>query len=292
VKETIIASLKIIAPLSVALIVFAQGLGITPAEVIKYFKERPGLMLRSLIASLVLVPAVALAIILVLKPSPELAVGLAILVACPPAPLMLKAATNLGKGNAAFMASIHLSFALLAFLTVPAVLYLISQPLGFQAEVDLGTMGWILARTILIPVGLGLIVRGFAPNIADKLSPIAGKVGSIGLLIVIVFALIALYPALLAMDGWSYLVIAAVSVSALGVGHLLGPTDPHEKTTLAVESGVRHPVLAITIAATNFTPEKAMPVLVPCILVFIFIAFVYMFVRGRMTSAAEPTATA
>jgi hypothetical protein len=48
-----------------------------------------------------------------------------------------------------------------------------------------------------------------------------------------------------------------------------------------VESGVRHPVLALTIAATNFTPQKALPVLVPCVLVFIAMAMLYLVLRKR-----------
>jgi predicted Na+-dependent transporter len=80
-KETIILTLKIIAPIAVALIVFAQGLKVSPSEVIVYFKERPWLILRSLIAVLVLVPAAALVIILLLKPAQEVAVGLAITIA-------------------------------------------------------------------------------------------------------------------------------------------------------------------------------------------------------------------
>jgi BASS family bile acid:Na+ symporter len=144
-KELIIEILKIVAPISVALIVFAQGLGIAPGQVLGYWKERPGLMLRSLVAMLVLVPAAALAFILLLKPSTGVAIGLAILVACPPAPLMLKAAPKKGGANAAFMATLHLTLAALAFVTVPIVLNLLSRPLGFEADVDLGAMARILA---------------------------------------------------------------------------------------------------------------------------------------------------
>ena len=146
--------LKIVAPLSVAFIVFSQGLGIAPGRVAAYFREQPALMLRSLLAALVLVPLAALALIVLLKPAPAVAVGLAILVACPPAPLMLKAATKKGGGSPEFMASLHLSLALLAFITVPVILYLLSIPLNFKSEVNLGVMAWILARTILLPVGL------------------------------------------------------------------------------------------------------------------------------------------
>ena len=97
-KDLIIEIIKIVAPVSVALIVFAQGLGIAPSQVGTYFREQPGLMLRSLITTLVLVPAAALALILAFKPTTGVAIGLAILVACPPAPLMLKAAPKMEEG--------------------------------------------------------------------------------------------------------------------------------------------------------------------------------------------------
>jgi bile acid:Na+ symporter, BASS family len=280
-KDLIVEILKVVAPVSVGLIVFAQGLGIAPSRVGNYFREQPGLMLRSLIATLVLVPAAALALILALKPATGVAVGLAILVACPPAPLMIKAAPNMGGGSAAFMASLHLSLAALAFLTVPAVLYLLSIPLGFHAEVDLGKMAWVLSRTILIPIGLGMAIRAIFPGFADRSAPALGKTGTVGLAAVVLFALASFYPSLLKMDPWSYLVIVAVSAAAVAIGHLLGPHDPHEKTSLAVECGVRHPVLALTIASANFTPQKALPVLVPCVLTFIVVAMVYLFWRGR-----------
>lgn len=280
-KDLVVEILKIVAPVSVGLVVFAQGLGIAPGLVGTYFKERPGLMLRSLIAALVLVPAAALALILLLKPAPGVAIGLAILAACPPAPLMLKGAPKMGGGGAPFMASLHLSLALLAFLTVPAALYLLSIPLGFHADVDLGAMAWILGRTILIPIGVGMAVRAFFPGFADRAGPILDKAGTIGLAVVVLFALVALYPALLNMDARSYFVIAAVAAAALAIGHLLGPDIPQERTILAVECGVRHPVLALTIAGANFTPQKALPVLVPCILTCIAIAVIYLLWRKK-----------
>jgi BASS family bile acid:Na+ symporter len=280
-KEIILNILKIIAPLSVALIVFAQGLKISTGEVMTYFRERPWLIVRSLIAVLILVPVFAIAIILLLKPPIEVAVGLAILVSCPPAPLMIKATPNLGKGNAAFMASLHLSLAVLALVTVPTILYLISIPLGFHADVDLVKMMMILAKTILIPVILGIVIRSYFKGVADKASPLLDKVGTIGLLILVLVVLIKFFPALLNMDLWSYLVIIVVSATALAIGHVLGPQDPHERTSLAIESGVRHPALAITIAVSNFTAARALPVLVPCILVFIILAMCYMVLRKK-----------
>jgi len=53
----IVGALKILAPLSVATIVFAEALGVSPGQVASLFKHRPGLMLRSLLAEIVAVPA-------------------------------------------------------------------------------------------------------------------------------------------------------------------------------------------------------------------------------------------
>jgi BASS family bile acid:Na+ symporter len=197
---------------------------------------------------------------------------------------MLKATPNLGKGSAAYMAALHLSLAVLAFVTVPIGLYLLSIPLGFQADVDLVAMAKILGRTILGPVILGLVVRAFFAKFADTFGPKLDMIGAIGLLLVVLAALVAFFPALLAMDPWSYLVIVAVSAAALAIGHLLGPPDAGERTTLAVESGVRHPVLALTIAASNFTPQQALPVLVPCVLAFIVVAMAYLVWRRKTAS--------
>ena len=280
-RDLIIEGLKIVAPLSVALIVFAEALGISPGGVVAFFRDRPLVMLRSLVAALVLVPAAALALILVLKPAPAVAIGLAILVACPPAPLMIKAATQKG-GDAAFMASLHLSLAALAFVTVPAVLQALATPLEFSAAIDPVSLLSILAKTILVPIGLGLAARALFPAWADRLAAPLGKIGSRGLLIVVIAIVGVLFRALLSMDLWSYVVIATVAVAALGVGHLMiGAQYSDKRTVLAVECAVRHPGLAIAIGTTNFTAQETLPVLLPCILTFMIIANIYLFLRAR-----------
>lgn len=280
-RDLIIEGLKIVAPLSVALIVFAQALGISPRRVLAFFKDRPLVMLRSLAAALVVVPAVALGLILVLDPAPGVAIGLAILVSCPPAPLMIKTATKKG-GDPAFLASLHLSLALLAVITVPAVLRVLAIPLGFSAGVDPVSLLSILAKTILLPIGLGLAVRAAFPAWGDAVGPLLGRVGSVGLLIVVLAIAGALYPALLGMDGWSYAVIGLVAVAALTVGHLMiGAEYADKRTVLAVECAVRHPGLALAIGTTNFTAEETLPVLIPCVLTFLVVANVYLFLRSR-----------
>jgi len=275
-----ISVIAVCAPLAVTIVVFAQGLGISPRLVVAYFKERPALILRSLLAAIVLVPLAALAVILLLKPSPSLAIGLAILVSCPPAPLMVATATTKGGANAVFLASLHLSLAALGFFTVPAVLFLLSRSLGFSADVHLGTLTWILLRTILVPIGLGLAARAFYPALADRVGPVLGRAGNVAIAVLLVLLALAFFPTLV-MDRWSYLVVAAVTAVALGIGHLLGPANAREKTVLAIECGSRHPALALAIGSANFGADRAVPILIPCILTSAAVALVYLAWRRR-----------
>lgn len=287
-KELILGIVKIGLPLSVVASMFAQGLSIAPSQ-LALFKDRPLLMLRSLVMVLFLVPMAALVIILLLKPSPAVAVGLAILAACPPAPMMLVKVPKKG-GSLAYIANLHLSLALLALLTVPITLLLLSKALGFQAEVGVIAVAKVVGKTILLPVCLGILIRSFFPKAADTIGPALAKVGGVALLIFVLFVLVMTSGLLMKMDLWSYLVMAVVVTASLAIGHWLGPRDEEERTTLAMESTSRHPGLAMTIAALNFNPQKALPVLVPYLIVSMVVTTIYLQWRKRRSAdrSAKP----
>jgi bile acid:Na+ symporter, BASS family len=243
-KELILSIVKIGLPLSVVAGMFAQGLSIVPSQLV-LFKERPWLMFRSLVVVLFLVPLAALVIILLLKPSPAVAIGLAILLASPAAPLMLIKVPK--KGG---------SLALFALLTVPVTLDLLSKALGFHVEVGVLAVARVVGMTILLPVCIGILIRSLFPKLADTIGPGLAKVGGVALLILILLVVAMTYGLLLKMDLWSYMVMAIVVAVSIAIGHWLGPRDPEERTTLAMESASRHPGLAMTIAALNFSPAE------------------------------------
>ena len=284
-KELILSIVKIGLPLSVVVGMFAQGLSIVPSQ-LRLFRERPLLMLRSLVAVLFLVPIAVLAIILLLKPSPAVAVGLAILVACPAAPMMIVKIAKKG-GSPAYIVSLHLYLALLVLLTVPATLYLLSEALGFQVEVSVSAVARVVGMTVLLPVGLGILIRSFFPKAADTIGPTLAKVGGVALLLLIIFVAMMTYGLLLKMDLWSYLVMAVVVTVSIAIGHWLAPRDAEERTTLAMECAARHPGLAMTIAALNFSPHKALPVLVPYLVVFMVVTTIYLQWRKRRSADGE-----
>ena len=286
-EEIILRILKISLPLSVIASMFGLALRVRWSEVAP-FRHRPWLMLRSLASVILLVPLAALCIILLLKPAPDVAVGLAILLASPAAPVQLLRVTSKG-GSLPYMVSLHLSLALLALLTVPATLYLFSLALGFQIEAGVLTVAKVVGATVLAPLGIGILIRSFYPRIADAIGPAVSKVAMVVLLICVLFAIEMTYRDLLRMELWSYFSIAVVVVVSLGIGHLLGPRDPEERTTLAMECASRGLGLALTIAMLHFSLHQVLPVLIPYAVVFTVISAIYLRARKWSSLHGSPS---
>lgn len=285
-KEILFDIIKIGLPLSIMGTVFAQGLMLAPGQQLAFFKKHPLLMLRSLVVVLVLVPLAALAIILLLKPSPAIVIGLAILAASPAAPLQFMTIAKKG-GSLVYLGTLHLSLALFAIVTVPAILYLLSQALGFQAEVGVFQVAKTVGQMIFLPVILGIVVRSFFPKAADKIGPAMGKVAQIAVYVLALPILVKTSELFLKMGIWSYVVIAIFIFVNLAIGHVLGPRDAQGRTTLAMESGARNFGLAVMIGVMNFSQEQALPVFIPYIILFVVISTIYLKWRKNESTDAE-----
>ena len=78
------------------------------------------------------------------------------------------------------------------------------------------------------------------PKVAGRIEPPLSRIFEIGLVVVAVLLIIGTYSLLLKMDAWSYVVMIIFIVVNVGLGHVLGPRDAQERTTLATESGERN----------------------------------------------------
>ena len=163
-RDLIIDALRIVAPLSVALIVFAEALGIAPSQVVTYFKDRPAVMLRSFVAALILVPAAALGLILVARARPGGRSRAGDSRGLPPSAVD----DQIGDQGGRRRCGVHREPAPLPWRARrrhgSGRLDVLAVPLGFSAEVDPFSLLKTLANTILLPVGLGLVVRACSPR--------------------------------------------------------------------------------------------------------------------------------
>ena len=276
--EIFLTVIKAGLAISVFLLKFGIGLSIAPGD-LRFIRERPGLMLKSLAAVTVLVPIAVLVIVLLVEPPRRFAIGLAILAASPAAPMIVGKVKKSG-GSAGYAASLQLVVTLLAVISTPLVLEFLSWALHFKAEIDPLRVAWQVFITIFLPIGLGVMVGAKLPRLGG-LGTWLVKIATFIFLAILLLILTQTAGAFLHMDLRSYLSIVLTVLAALAIGHLLAPKEPEMKTTLALETAMRNPALALLIGALNFPQTKPLPILIPCVVISVLIVTAYAKWQGR-----------
>jgi len=262
--ETFLMVIKAGLAISLFLVKFGIGLTIAPGD-LRFIRERPGLMLKSLAAVTVLVPIAVLIIILLVQP---------------PRRRWSLAKSKSRGGSAGYAASLQLVVTLFALISTPLVLGFLSSALNFKAEIDLLRVAKQVFVTIFLPIGLGVIVGARFPHL-ERLAAWLVKIATLFFFAVLLLILTKTAGAFLQMDLQSYLAIALTALAALAIGHLLAPKGPEMKTALALETAMRNPALALLIGALNFPQTKPLPILIPCVVISVLIVTIYAKWQGR-----------
>lgn len=240
---------------SILLLVFGLGLHTTPEDT-TYLFRRPGLLVRSLLAMNVVVPffAAVLAAAFALHPAVEIA--LLLLAVSPVPPILPGKQLKLG-GRSRYVYGLLVAAALCSIVLVPLTIEILGRV--FQREVHVApiVIAKVVFLTVLAPIVAGLVVRHFAPALAERIAPLVTRVGTVLLVAGLLPILVSAWPGIVSLVGnGTLLAIAAVVIVGLIAGYLLGGPDPDDRTALAVASSMRHPGVALAIAHGIFPGEK------------------------------------
>jgi predicted Na+-dependent transporter len=220
-----------------------------------YLWRRPALLLRSLLAMYLLVPLAALIFVKLLTLPPGVELGLLVLAVSAGAPLLPRKLMHLGQGEYVF--SLVVTSTLLAIFVVPAWLAVLGPEFGNPVQLEPGRIALVFAKSFFAPLALGMAVRwlfpGFSERIGDALIGIAGVV-----LTICALALLALNWQVILEARWTgVLTLAAFTVAALAIGHLLGGPAEDDRTALAIACSTRHLGIAVLVAASVPGPRTA-----------------------------------
>lgn len=241
--------------LAVGVIIFAIGLGSTLRD-LTYLWHRPGLLVRSLVAMYVVVPAVAFGMVRVLDLPPAVSAALLVLAVSAGAPLLPRKLSTFGSDAHVF--SLVTTSSLLAIILVPAWVAALARHFGVATELGPGVVASAIAKSFLLPLAVGMIVRALflkerGEALADRLITAGGlAMTAAGLL------LLVLHWHVLAKVGWySMAALVALMLAALVVGHALGGPEPGGRTTLAIACATRHVGIAVLVATSFPGPGTA-----------------------------------
>jgi BASS family bile acid:Na+ symporter len=275
------AYLLLALKVSVALLIFAVGLG-SRLKDFSYLTQRPGVMLRSLLAMYVVVPLLALAAVKLLQLPAGVELALLVLAISAGAPLLPRKLMRLG--NEEYVFSLVVISSLLAIVTVPAWLAVLEPQFPRLDTVEPAKVAVVLGKSFLLPLLLGMAARWLLRDASDRVSDALLK--AVG----IVFSACALtllathWQLIAAIFGLPLLALGGFTLAALGVGHLMGGPDPNDRTALAVTCATRHVGVAMVIAAATPGPRTVV-LIVAYMLASALVIIPYMKWRGRVTPA-------
>jgi len=249
---------KLAFGMSLAVLVFGSGLGARFSDVTALL-HRPGLLARSLIAVLVLAPALAVALVLVFDVHREVAIALVALSISPLPPLLPSRGAKAG-GRTEYGLGLVLVLALSAVPMIVASAAILQVVFGRDYVAAPWAIARLLTLSVLAPLLAGMIVARLSPSTARRLAGPIVRVQRWLLPIAMIALVVSAAPRMWSLlGGGTLLAVAIFVVGALAVGHLLGGPDRRDAAVLAFATSCRHPATALALASANFptTDERA-----------------------------------
>ncbi len=248
------ALLLLALKLSILLTVFGIGLRATGDDVL-YLLRRPRVLLRSMLAMFVVMPLFAVFITTKFEYHRAVEIALVALAISPVPPLLPRRVTKSG-GRAPYGLGLMVTAAVLSIVFVPLALKIIGLFFHKPFVMGPGAVARMIAVSVIVPLGAGMLFRKFAPHVAGRIAKPVGMVAAVLLGVGVLAAVVHVFPIAWSLIGNGTLLVFVLFIAfGLAVGHLLGGPGPDERVTLALCTACRHPGLALAIASANFPQE-------------------------------------
>lgn len=246
---------SILLVLILALIMLGMGLSLTVADFKRVLKYPKGILI-GLTNQMIFLPILGLAIANFLSLSPELAVGIMLLAACPGGTTS-NIITHLAKGDSALSVSLTAVSSLLAIITIPLIVsFSIENFMAADQQVAVDKLLMIsqLLVIVIIPVSVGMSIRAFKPKFAATMDKPVRRTSSI--LLILITAALIYKDRTNVLPYFQQAGIATILLNffSLMLGFLtaqLARLNRAQSICVAIESGIQNSGLAITLAVVS-----------------------------------------
>ena len=268
--------ITIFLPIALAIIMAGLGLELRPQD-FKRVAKHPKAVFLALFCQLVILVSIAFVICKLLALTPLLAVGVMLLAASPGGPTA-NLFSYLYKGDIALNITLTAINSVIAAFTLPFIVNLSIQHFindGQQLGLQFSKVIQVFL-IIIVPVCLGMLVRYFSPNVADKLHKPVRTFAVVFLILIIIGAVAKERNSILEYIMQVGLATSLFCIASLLIGYFIPRIFGISSTqarACAFEIGIHNSTLAMTIALTILASTTiAMPAAVYSIFMYIFAA--------------------
>ena len=252
------------------------GLELTPKDFTRVTKQ-PKAVLIALFCQLVILVSIAFIICKVLALPPLLAVGL-MLLAASPGGSTANLFSYLFKGDIALNITLTAINSVIAAFTLPLIVNFAIQHFmndGQEISLQFSKILQVFA-IIIIPVGIGMLIRHYAPHFTEKLNKPLRIFAVSFLILIIIGAITKERHQILEYLAQVGLATVLFCLCSLLIGYFVPPLlgiNSAQARACAFEIGIHNSTLAMTIALTVMASSTvAMPAAVYSIFMYVFAA--------------------
>ncbi len=243
-----------------------MGLGLKIND-FKQIVVAPKAVILGLVSQLIMLPIVGFVLASIFPLTPELAVGVMILAACPGGATS-NLMTYIARGNVALSISLTAISSVITIFTIPLVVNFSMQSfMGEATALHLPFWKTVIQIAVitLIPVSLGMLLNHYAPHFAASVEKSVKWLSLffLGLIIVVIlFQERANVLGFFIQVGW---VTLALNVSTMALGFAIATSAKLNRpttTALTIEVGIQNGTLAIAVASAPIflnNPSMAIP---------------------------------
>ena len=244
-----------IAPIILALIMFALGLGLSIDDfkrVIKFPKD----FLVGITFQIVILPIVAFIIVMTLDLSLPISIGLMIIAAAPGG-VTSNALTKFANGDVALSVSLTAVTSLISIVSVPFIVVKSSNFLGSSITQEFSMVGIALkmALVVTIPVILGMIVRVLAKNLITSKINLINKTTGFLFILVFLAILIEENENILIYFKQAGLSVLILNITMMCLSYFVSKklvSGIAQQKCISLECGLQNGTLAIFVATMLF----------------------------------------
>ena len=236
---------------------FAMGI-VLDTEELQQTLRKPWQIGIGVITQYTVMPLLGFLVALLSPLSPDLKLGF-IIVACAPGAMASNVMVYLAGGAVAYSVAMTTVATFLSPLLTPMLVDFLG---GELLHIPFLQMMKTIILTVVLPLGAGILLRGYLGRSLDAARSISPAVAAIAIIIICSYAVAANQERIAIVGGWVMAMV--VLLNALGylagwwLGRLYG-FDGHHRLTLAIEIGMQNAGLGVALALAHFSPQTALP---------------------------------
>jgi BASS family bile acid:Na+ symporter len=279
--STILLVTKTFARIAIPLVAFSVGLGAASAELTWLLRER-SLMLRSLLATLVIVPVLTIAMVLSVRLPPEIRQGL-IITSLSIGPVVALRRTAKAAGDMSYALGLDLLLLALSVVYVPGAVAILAAAFHRALQVSVSAVAVPVFFIQLLPLVAGVVLARIAPRVSERIARPVTIVANVLFALLVLLVLALTWRGVVGIGLVGFIASASVALMAIVIGHALGGPLPETRRVLATFCAVKFPLLAFLIAMASPLGKRLLPV----VLAYLLVSAIFVAVYGAISKAAR-----